>query len=239
MSDVDIQQEVVSLRRAFTVDRIMTAAKRLKRATRESTAFPLFQYYDVVPFPFRGRIKGYFSKNDHTIHDIERADLVGGATSLLDLVGLFKDRQFFFVLYGNDISGLVHFSDLNHSLVRIPVYGLLQLLERTTLDGMSRKLDDDLVKQVLHEEWNRILGRKRSNQMRNLDVGWANILYLPELLRLAIRLGKVQLEVDELADLVELRNKVMHPARRLVASLPDLAKTTDAIKTVRRLLRDN
>jgi hypothetical protein len=216
----------------------MIPAKHLKRAGKKQTAASLHDKYDVVPFPYRGAIKGYFYKNDQGPHNIDRTELLGGATSILDVIGLFREREFFFVLYGNEISGYLHFSDLNHPHTRVPIFGMLQLLEQYIWETISRYLDDAIVQQVLQENWHQIIRRRQANHRRNLDTGWASILYLPELMTLGMHLKKVNITPAEKEAIVDLRNKVMHPAKKLISSFPDLKKTIAALNSLRKHLRD-
>jgi hypothetical protein len=187
----DIYQEITSLRRLFTIDRIMIPAKQLKRAGSKQAASNLHGKYDVVPFPYRGPIKGYFHKKDQNAHSIDRSELIGGATSIIDAIGLFNKGEFFFVLYGNEISGYLHFSDLNHPHARIPIFGMLQLLEQEVWQKISRYIDDKVVHEALKDKWKDICGRRQNNNNKNLDTSWPSILYLPELMSLGMHLERV------------------------------------------------
>ena len=123
-------EEIADLHRLFTVEHIMVPISKLERASTLEQAVPGFKDYDNIISPKTGAIKGYFSRIDRKHYLIEKKDLLGGGTSLLDLPALFGRRDFYYVLHGNEIAGYVHYSDLNNNYVRVPVFGLLQIVER-------------------------------------------------------------------------------------------------------------
>jgi hypothetical protein len=63
-------------------------------------------------------------------------DLISDGTKLLDLVEFLEEREFAFVLSHRHIDGYVHFSDLNHHLVKLTFYVILEAVERLALDSV-------------------------------------------------------------------------------------------------------
>jgi len=60
-------------------------------------------------------------------------DLISDGTSLLDLVEILEDHKFSFVLRHREIAGYAHFSELNHHVVKLAFYVILEALERQAL----------------------------------------------------------------------------------------------------------
>lgn len=82
-------QKLDQLSRAYSVQDILTETGQLRRADTLANAKPLFHEYDVVPYPRRGAIKGYFLRGSEQLHPIELGHIVSEGTSLFDLPQLF------------------------------------------------------------------------------------------------------------------------------------------------------
>jgi hypothetical protein len=63
-------------------------------------------------------------------------DLISDGTKLLDLVEFLEEREFAFVLSHRHIDGYLHFSDLNHHLVKLTFYVILEAVARLALDSV-------------------------------------------------------------------------------------------------------
>ena len=61
--------------------------------------------FDVIPIKQNGKLTGYFERSFRGTKKITPSDLVSDGTSLLDLVEILEDRQFFFVLSRQQIQG--------------------------------------------------------------------------------------------------------------------------------------
>ena len=80
--------------------------------------------------------------------------------ALIDLVDIFERRKFSFVLSYQSVNGYVHYSDLNHQLVKLTFYVLLEALQKHALASIGMRAND---RQYLAT----VLGEPRANQMRN------------------------------------------------------------------------
>jgi hypothetical protein len=132
-----VEETLKRLAIAFTVKDIMTPRAELVcavgdiQARRVSDSHP---DYDVIPIQQGGTLTGYFERKSRRTKSITPTDLIADGTSLLDLVEILEERQFSFVLSGRKIEGYVHFSDLNHQLVKLTFFVLLEALERIALN---------------------------------------------------------------------------------------------------------
>jgi hypothetical protein len=123
-------QKLNQLSRAFSVQDILTETEQLRRADTLGNAEPLFHEYDVVPYPRKGLIQGFFKRVSEQLHNIEPRHIVSEGTSLFDLPQLFCEGLFYFVIAGNRIVGYVHYSDLNKPVVKVPFFAMFQHVGR-------------------------------------------------------------------------------------------------------------
>ena len=128
-----IEETLKRLAITFTVRDIMVPVVGLICAGNEIEATGVSKDnpdFSVIPLRQSTKLTGYFLRDSGTSREIVLDDLISDGTSLLDLVEIFEDREFSFVLTHREIAGYVHFSDLNHHLVKLAFYVILEALER-------------------------------------------------------------------------------------------------------------
>jgi hypothetical protein len=83
-----------------------------------------------------GPVIGYVVADD--IHDndfkknikkIDQEFLISDSTPLAEIFAVLSSRHFCFVIYGNNISGIITRADINKPPVRIYIFGIISLLE--------------------------------------------------------------------------------------------------------------
>src|SRR5256885_2131985 len=124
-----IEETLKRLAITFTARDIMVPAAGLKCANDEMDAARVSKDnpdFSVIPIRQNGRLDGYFVRDSRTSKQIVLNDLISDGTSLLDIVEILEDREFSFVLSHREIAGNVHFSDLNHHLVKLAFYVILE-----------------------------------------------------------------------------------------------------------------
>src|ERR1700733_4392455 len=109
---------------AFTVKDIMIPSSGLVCADDEEQAAVLSDAnpdFNVIPIRREGKITGYFERSSRTARGFTPSDLIADGTKLLDLIEILEHREFVFVLSSEKGQGYgyVHFSDLNHHLVKL------------------------------------------------------------------------------------------------------------------------
>ena len=220
----------------ITAEDLMTHAKQLKRADTLINAQYLFNEYDVVPYPKKGRIKGYFHRDNKDINQIETRILVSNGTNVFDLIRLLNKTPFCFVLSKNDIVGYIHFSDLNKSSTKISLFILFEATERKLWEKSKDRIQERDLKKVFKKNEVKVFLKKRNNIIkRNVDIGWTGIFTFPFILRLARFYGSIDLTDNEIKILIETRNKVAHSDRNLVNSYEDIKKIIRAEQICRSL----
>src|SRR5579864_6285761 len=136
----NIQDALKHLTSTFTVKDIMTHKSRLVCATNAenapsvSAAYPDFS---IIPIKEAGgELTAYYERDPRRAQPIRVDDLVSDGTTLLDLVEILQNRGFSFVLSQQNIHGYVHYSDLNHQMVKWTFYVLLEAVERLVLENL-------------------------------------------------------------------------------------------------------
>lgn len=219
-----VEDNLKRLATTFTVRDIMIPVVDLVCATGESEAALISSRYPdftIIPIRVDGTLGTYFDRHSRHTSRIELQDLISDGTGLLDLIGIFESRQFAFVLGHRQIEGYVHFSDLNHHLVKLTVYMLLEALERFALNALGPSLTNE----YLCKE----LGQPRFQQVEQFykragDAGHSlvNYLNISDLLRLASKAGTIQIEENVIKTMKSARDGAAHVLENLVFKYEDV-----------------
>lgn len=237
------EQTLTQLAETFRVRDIMIDVAELVRADNQVEAEQLLDQnpeYDHIPMPAHGPIGGYFARSGHKLLQLRHSDLISDGTSLLVLPELLIDRDFFFVLASNKIQGFVHFSDLNNSRVKLPLFVLFEAIEQRYVRRLSdERPTDDVVCSVLklsadREKELRSKVARASAQRANRSL--LDYIYFDELLRLCEHYDLIQIKGESRQDLSEFRNRVAHSSRPLVEEHKDVRRLVRVRDEARRLL---
>jgi hypothetical protein len=120
-------------------------------------------------------------------------DLISDGTSLLDLVEILEDREFSFVLSHREIAGFVHFSDLNHPLVKLAFYVILEALERQALSPISHNGGHEYLAKHLDPSRFKQIERQYKRD-RDAARSLFNYLNIADILRLATKARTIRLD---------------------------------------------
>ena len=170
----------------FTVRDIMTPCTHLVCAPDEQRA-PLVSAnnpdFDVIPIKAGEVITGYFERAVGAPQHLRLEDVVSDGTNLLDFVDICASRQFSFVLGEQEIKGYAHFSDLNHHLVKLTFYVMLEALERNTLELISRFDEKEYIRKNLPDRFVQIQAQyERAGRAARKLISY---LIISDILRLA------------------------------------------------------
>ena len=217
------------LLKVFSAEDLMTHVKQLKRADTIENASYLFNEYDVVPYPKDGKISGYFYHKNIGIKEIEPNILLSHGTSIFDVIKLFGQNQFYFILSTNEVIGYIHFSDLNKPFTKIPLFAMFEAVERRLWEKFKDRINEDHLRQVFEEnEVKRFIKKKEFNIKRNVDIGWTGVFTFPYILRLSRLYGLTDLTDYDIKLLKETRNKLAHSDRNLVNSYNDVKRLIES-----------
>ncbi len=117
----------------------MKPADDLVQAATEGEARHLLvqhPQYDIIPIRNGGRIVSFLERDQQRTRVIMIQHVVSSGTPILDVVDSLSDRTFVFVVGCGEVIGLLHFSDLNDPVLKLPYFVLL--------DGVERRLADNL-----------------------------------------------------------------------------------------------
>lgn len=235
-----LDETLKRLATTFTVRDIMIPSSRLVCADDEEQAAVVSDAnpdFNVIPIRQEGTITAYFERTSRTTTSIAPSDLISDGTTLLDLVEIFENREFVFVLSSEkgEGYGYAHFSDLNHHLVKLTFYVMLAALERLALDSIKGKDDRDSLKSHLNP------GRFNYIEQRYKDAGEAAIslvsyLNIRELLGLAASAGIFHVEKDVAKAMLSARDGASHATKNLVSSHSGVRELVRVKKECQRLL---
>lgn len=236
----ELDETLKRLATAFTVRDIMIPSSRLvcaddeEQAAVASDANPDF---NVIPIRREGKITAYFERTSRITRGFTPSDLVADGTKLLDLIEILEHREFVFVLSSEkgEGYGYVHFSDLNHHLVKLTFYVLLAALERLALESIKGKDDRDCLKSYLNP------GRFNYIEQKYKDAGEAarslvSYLNIRELLGLAASAGTIQVETDVAKAMLSARDGASHATKNLVSSHSGVRELVEVKRECQRVL---
>jgi len=229
-----VEETLKRLAIAFTVKDIMTPRAELACAVNDMQVGSIsdnYPDYDVIPIQEGGKLTGYFERKSRRTKRITEAELIADGTSLLDLVDILEERQFSFVLSGKTIDGYVHFSDLNHQLVKLTFYVLLEALERMALNSIRSRSDPESLKKDLNPERFKQIEQsyKRARRAARTHLSYLN---LSDILQLAAKTSPISVEDHRL--MKKVRDGAAHGLENLVSSYADV---TTLAKVKRECLR--
>ncbi len=213
---------------SFTVRDIMVSREDFVMVYREGEVarfFDSYQDFDYTASLTRGQIATYYKRGEPRGFELGQEDLLSDGTSLLDLLDLMSNREFFFVLSANRVCGFVHFSDLNHELVKLPLFVLLAAVESHLWSRVKEGLTENEVEHVMdHERFDEVRRLRQQAKKSNVDRGWEGLLYFREIMKLARHRGLVDISAGDQKLLNDTRNRIAHHNRLLVERHEDVRK---------------
>ncbi len=112
--------------------KIVDISNEIVTARNEEKAKQIHEVKDFDRVPIEdndGNIKEYYDSNEDKIVQITPADLVSESTGILETLSSLYPNKFYFVLTGNRITHIVHYSDLNNPIVLPGIYTLIAYCE--------------------------------------------------------------------------------------------------------------
>jgi hypothetical protein len=203
-------------------------------AKKESKHHPSFSY---IPIKGGNGLSAYYCRDTRKVDSIRVPDLISDGTGILDLVDALENRKFAFILGPRQIDGYVHYSDLNHPLVKLTFYVLLEGVERFALDSVMNKLNDDFLKKTLGEPRFRQI---QQSYKRSGDAGQSIINYLniSDILKLACAAETLVIDAGLIKTVKRVRNGAAHVSENLVSDYSDVMKLAQVKAQCLRVLRN-
>jgi len=230
MANSRIEIIVNQLALAFTIKDIMIPESDLVRANEINEAQKLLETYlefDIIPLPLAGKIAGYYRRDTGDVISLTPADLISDGASLINLPDLLVERDFYFVLSSNKIKGFLHFSDLNNSMMKLPLFALYEALERHLWLKIENQIKEEDLSKILDP--NRVMkinDNKNRMKKRDVDLGWSGLFSFDEIIRLAVFYNRANISEKDRQILANFRNRVAHTDKFLIAKHKDMRKLT-------------
>lgn len=234
-------RELLHLADQLTVNLIMTPRDQFRVAKitdSVSLAKQIMQdkEFDQLPVENEGKIIGlvHLRSVDHEIEEKCISDLIDisvpGVDKLEKIIGmlpLLETKSCVFVKENDEVIGLIHKSDLNKQAMRIYFYLWIAALEMGLATIVKSKYE-------LPGEWVTLLSLKKQRSIlkgyifakkRNLDANpieqaelsdLVKVIQKNEVIRCLLGFPKTKDWKDATGNLIDLRNRIMHPTRTLI-----------------------
>jgi len=140
-----------------------------------------------------------------------------------------------FVLSHRHIEGYVHYSDLNHHLIKLAFYVILEAIERVALDSVQGRDDrESLKKDLAPARFKQIEDayKRTGDAARSLST----YLNISDLLRLAAKADAIHIEEGLVRVIKGVRDASAHPSNNLISDYSDVKKLADVKRECLRVL---
>ena len=139
----------------FVASDIMVVKEDIVSAENEQEALRLLEQnpqFDLIPLRAANRLVAFLERGTDRAKKIQIKHVIGCDTPILDLVRILSEKRHVFVLRECEIVGLIHFSDLNDQVVKLPFFILLEGLERKIADSIRRVVNKDMLPVIIKNE---------------------------------------------------------------------------------------
>ena len=208
----------------------LVKAKTIAEAHRH---LEIYDDFNLIPIETEDQITGYVERGDDQLKPINIDGVMGNGCSILDLVDVLADKQFCFVTGKCGVEGFIHFSDLNHSLVDLPFFILLQSVETCVVSLIQDKFNEATLCHVFEGDYKdivgkdfakNVIGRWNKNKATNANRNLLNEINLDNMLRFAYYYRMLDLSEEKICELYAVRNSLSHVPERLINSHDDVSR---------------
>lgn len=252
-------QRLFSLARDLRVELVMTTGLITIEASdvRRNAQALLDQYsFDQVPILDGHGLVGVLDRShlaagqvDEAIHDgsfavISEANTIEQSSSLLSLLRKLVDNGYCLVLDDdNQLVGLVHVSDLNRQVIRAYFYLLISATEIGLAAIISTAFrGDDWQQLVSPKRLEAAVGRHRREMQAGVELTLLETVDFDILLevvrsspQIAFPIETGSLGGDQVAQLRDLRNAVMHSVKPMISGQRDAGQLLKSARLLRRI----
>ena len=220
--------------------------------------------FNRIPIRTDGKILSYYDSNSNSEKKIESNDLISESAGIFKTFSYLSKRNFYFVLNGNDITDIVHYSDLNNPLALLGIYAQIAYCEKAIRDfarsingnnnteSNTEKFLNDINNQI---KGNKIEIRRAKGQFKNkkkyetetdlfdeLHFDDELILYR-ELLNSRLDHNKearfknsINLEDSAIESYTYLRNDIMHSKPKIIKKSSDVKEWLKFLQTCQDII---
>lgn len=235
----DVDYVLMRINEAFQVADISKSLKKA-RDINEAKSISKNEGFTRVPiFNENGRTKEYYDGRTGNMVPIETdLEILSDCEGLLKIIPALEDNEFYFVLTGNKISKIVHFSDLNSPIVSIGIYAQLNYLEISIRDFIRRTIGNDeetqmsyLEKNLPKKKFEKINKQYENKKDQDAHIDPVNELYIDQELLLARHLNLTEIDDKTIDDFTKMRNSLAHSS--------DIVKNHEDVRRWNNFLRES
>jgi hypothetical protein len=235
------------------------------RSFEEAKSIHSQMEFDRVPIKEGEKIRTYYDSNSDSERKIEPHEIISESTGVLQTLNHLLNRDFYFVLSGNDITRIIHYSDLNNPLVLVPIYIQISYSEiairnfaRTknkdnTPEGIEKFLTDlnqnikskykIKAKNAVKRFRNKLVNQTQTDLFDELNFD-DELILLRELFRSQLDSNQVKnfekfidLGDSNIASYRDLRNEIMHSKPEIIKQKPDIRKWREFLNFCLRIIK--
>ncbi len=202
--------------------------------------------FDILPVEDGDSISRYYKRQHRGLPRLKAitvADIIGADLSLLELIRHFAEsgREFYLVLGGSRLDGIVTRADLNEPAVRVLIYAILNRFELLLGGVVEGRYKDArclaLLSRHSREKAQQRLAAARSKNMVLRPTAYLNLSDLVTICAKTqntwrtLGVNSKRELTSHYAPLAALRNKIAHPVRPLVSAPEDVPELWEQIAT--------
>ncbi|MEM4056905.1 MAG: hypothetical protein QW578_07705 [Thermoplasmatales archaeon] len=198
--------------------------------------------FDRVPIKKNGQILSYYDSSTDSEKKIEINEILPESTGILETLSYLSKREFYFILSGNQLTHIVHYSDLNKQLILVPIYAEIEYCEISIRDlCKSKNICDTLIKKLINAS-----KKRRSKKRSSVDELYFDeeLILFRELVKPEIypdklknSKGLVNLDDEMIKEFVELRNRIMHAKTGIINEHNDVKKLLNFLQTCQYIIK--
>ena len=220
--------------------------------------------FDRVPIKKNGKILTYYCSNSNSELNIEPDYILSDSLGIFQTFGYLSRKDFYFILSGNELTHIVHYSDLNRPLSLIGIYTQIAYCEMAIRDFARLKNSDnteDGIKKFLKDlnsgisspnkkidinETFKRFKKKPSDMQTNVfdELYFKDELVLfRELVNSALDSDKkakfknfINLDDSTIVCFRDLRNDIMHSKQEIIKKSPDVSKMLNFLQACQNII---
>ena len=131
--DIPVDYVIFKLNEIFNVKSISNALETAKDI-KEAKAVHSIRDFDRIPIKVNGVIGSFYDSDSNSEIQIKPELTISESTGIFQTFSCLSRKEFYFVLTGNEITHMVHYSDLNSPLVSIGIYTQIAYCEMAIRD---------------------------------------------------------------------------------------------------------
>ena len=125
---ISVDYVLYRLNETFQVKHISNALETAKDTT-VARSIKSQKNFDRIPIKVNGKITTYYASKLDSEKKIDPQEIISESSGILETLSYLSRGDFYFILSGNDINHIVHYSDLNNPLVSLGIYAQITYCE--------------------------------------------------------------------------------------------------------------